>query len=118
MGDYMRVIPRDLFNDGNLLKCYGQLYLELELMGLESCLIHEPDGAFDIAQNENSGCTFVTNVNLIINDVEVPLWRPMNSRLAYPLYASTEDGEDIQVFNDFGNMTVDMKHLINKLRGD
>ena len=31
---YPRVIPRDLFNEASLLKCYGQVYLKLEELGL------------------------------------------------------------------------------------
>jgi len=31
---YTRVIPRDLFNEANLLKCYGQIYIEVERMSL------------------------------------------------------------------------------------
>lgn len=30
---YLRVIPRDLFNEAKLLKCLGKLYLEAEKSG-------------------------------------------------------------------------------------
>ncbi len=36
---YARVIPRDLFNEANLLKCFGNLYLRLEVFEPSGCPI-------------------------------------------------------------------------------
>lgn len=30
MARYIRVVPRDLFNEGDLLKCYGRLWILLD----------------------------------------------------------------------------------------
>lgn len=107
---YKRVIPRDLFNDGNLLKCYGQLFLNLEKMGMDDALQYE-GGAFNIDQGP-SGETFIKNIALIVGGEEVELNRPINSRGAFPLYAINEDGDEIEVFNNDGSLSVDMVHLL------
>lgn len=85
--NYARVIPRDLFNEANLLKCYGRLALEVDL--------EHDGGAFDIQQDPASGALHVANVRLVVRGREVPLFRPLNSREPWPLWATTEDGCDI-----------------------
>lgn len=110
---YLRVIPRDLFNEANLLKCFGQLYLNLERMGLEHRLEHEHDeDYFQVLQN-NDGALSLDNVTLRTttpdSDDEARFYRPLNSRQYFPLYLhhfSEED--DIAVFNDDGTFTAEM----------
>lgn len=101
---YTRVIPRDLFNEANLLKCYGQIYINLERMNVDARLI-EPDGAFRIEQNDATGGTWVTNVPFIVRGERVELERPLNSREPFPLYATTRDDAEYCVFNDDGSFT-------------
>jgi hypothetical protein len=111
---YMRVIPRDLFNEANLLKCYGQLVLQLELGTHRATLSDESMGdaeAFDI-QADIDGRTTVANLPLVIGDVEWQLWRPLNSRELWPLYAESADGESVPVFTDGGNLSVEFQALI------
>ena len=43
---YNRVIPRDLFNEANLLKCMGQLYLCLEAANLKYVYLEHDGDAF------------------------------------------------------------------------
>lgn len=102
---YLRVIPRDLFNEANLLKCYGQLYLELEKLRLEDCLIHTQSWSpFDTWQNQDDGSISIGNVRLQVRGETVRLYRPLNSRDPYPLYADT--GEDtLSVFEDSGKLS-------------
>lgn len=114
---YVRVIPRDLFNEANLLKCYGQLYINLERMGLEECLVMgDINGRFDIWQDENDGSLTVTNVVLTIHGDVVPLLRPLNSREPYPLWATVRDiyGEpdELEVFNVDGTFTAQFEHFL------
>lgn len=110
---YVRIIPRDFFNEANLLKCYGQIYLNLEKMGLEDCLFHTDDGPFDVIQDKADGSTYLLNVHLIVRGRSVPLRRPLNSRDPYPLYAYIgEEDEPIEVFNDDGSFTEDMVHFL------
>lgn len=111
---YHRVIPRDLFNEGNLLKCYGQLYLNLERYGLEDCLIHsshDGDNTFVVLLNEDTGGTTLENVRLWIHD-GCHLERPLNSRRPYPLYLTTTDGKELEVFQDNGAFTDEMLEFL------
>lgn len=102
---YNRVIPRDLFNEADLLKCAGRIYINLETAGLENVeLVHE-DNAFDIQQDENSGDTYISNVYLMINDNPCLLWRPLNSRDPWPVYLLNEDEEQVPVFNKDGSFS-------------
>lgn len=104
---YQRVTPRDLFNEGNLLKCLGRVYINLEGLGRESTLEHDGE-AFDIHQDEDGGL-YVSNVVLRINEFVGVFSRPLNSRRAWPLYLTVEDGErEIQVFEESGEFTADM----------
>lgn len=110
---YVRVIPRDLFNEGNLLKCYGQLYLNLEKMGMEDCLVYEDGGPFQVIQDQSDGSTYLSNVRLIVRGEVIPLRRPLNSRDPYPLYADIDpENEPIPVFNDAGDFSADMRDFL------
>ena len=103
-----RVIPRDLFNDANLLKCYGQLYLELERLAYTHVELVNADewidtSAFDIGQTCD-GETYLLNVVLYVRGEPQHLYRPMNSRDNYPLYMRTRD-DDVSVFDEAGKLT-------------
>jgi hypothetical protein len=110
---YLRVIPRDLFNEADLLKCLGRLWINLEHLGKEHFLVHVDHTIehFDIDQNETTGGIYVNNVQLTINDVEYFLERPLNSRQSYPLMITVND-EDFRVFNEDGSFTKKMFELI------
>lgn len=116
MSNYNRVIPRDLFNEANLLKCYGQIYINLERISLDDVALHYDDeengDQFNIAQDESNGGLFITNVHLIVNQVKQKLYRPLNSRDPFPLYLTDENDEDISVFNDDGTFTVEMMNYL------
>lgn len=99
---YKRVIPRDLFNEANLLKCYGQLALALEPYQIE--LKHD-GGPFEVLQDSSDGSlTLWPSVSLIVGDSNVRLYRPLNSRDPWPLYAEGEDGTEWPVFDDDGRL--------------
>lgn len=109
---YLRVIPRDLFNEANLLKCYGQLYLNLDRLGLQECLEHHADdGPFRIKQWEEDGSLSVQNVILNLHGRQVRLYRPLNAMSPYPLWAIIGERE-LQVFNTDGTFTDEMEELI------
>lgn len=118
---YQRMIPRDLFNDANLLKCYGQLYIKLTESGIEHSakLLDDlcQDG-FNIEQNPNSGATSLNNVILLIDNMTYWLERPLNSRDSWPLYVVGNDADGdtdpIPVFDDNGNLSSEMIELITK----
>ena len=100
---YIRVIPRDLFNEGNLLKCYGRLYLNLE---------YEYGDSFEVVQDENDGSITLLYVKLVVRGQYYPLRRPLNSREAWPLYVIVDDTE-IAVFDEHGAFTPEMLAFIS-----
>ena len=112
---YTRVIPRDLFNESNLLKCYGQIYIALETAGVPEAELIEEDTeeGFHITQDDSGGLT-ITNVRLVVRGKVQRLSRPLNSRRAYPLYLETDEDE-IEVFSDSGQFTPEMLAF---LKGD
>lgn len=116
--DYRRTIPRDLFNEAKLLKCYGQLYLNLERMGLHECLHHDGE-PFEVYQDDSDGGLYLANVELIINGQQPVLWCPLNARSTYPMLTYGMDDESaIHVFHqDDGAFTPDFKSLIARLNG-
>lgn len=104
----IRVLPRDAFNDANLLKCIGQLTLLIEDGMLSNWHFHYDGEPFNIEQNEGDGSTSVTNISFWHKKRPVFLHRPLNSRTLWPLYAIYNFGEFEQsVFDDAGNVTFD-----------
>lgn len=107
---YKRVIPRDLFNEANLLKCYGKLWIELEKLNLEKLISHvDNDLNFDIVQDIDGDLT-IDNVYLR----NTKLRRPLNSRDPWPLYAMHDDIEYV-VFCHDGTLTDEFKKLLKSL---
>jgi len=112
---YLRVIPRDLFNEANLLKCHGQLYLNIETLNLPGVeLVHEyDDEPFDIAMDPNDGSLMLLNVRLWVHGEPHILFRPLNSREPWPLYLDgTEAPEPIAVFTDTGKFTAEFESFL------
>lgn len=114
---YRRVIPRDLFNEANLLKCYGQLYLELEKLGLQDCLVHkDEEGYFRVKQWQDDGSLSLQNVILVVRGEQISLYRPLNARSPYPLWAIIVGGDELQVFNADGTLSDEMREFLTKQR--
>lgn len=114
--EYRRVIPRDLFNEANLLKCYGQMWLNLERLNLPGAVLEQDDdgGPFHVVQHEESGATTLGNVYFWVNGAEFALHRPLNSRASFPLYLTTEEGDELGVFNDDGTFSADMLAFLKR----
>jgi hypothetical protein len=117
---YTRVIPRDLFNEANLLKCYGHIYIELEKLPADSrAELVENFGQgepFKIEQDVN-GCLSIGNVALIVHGDRCWLSRPLNSRDAWPLWIEGTDSqgeldEPFEVFDSEGHFSPDMLAFI------
>lgn len=102
---YQRVIPRDLFNEASLLKCYGRIYIELENHDLPHVQLEHDGQAFEIEQDPGSGGLSIANVQLRVGDDCIRLHRPLNSREAYPLYMTDEDECEVPLFDDKGAFT-------------
>jgi hypothetical protein len=103
----IRVLPRDAFNDANLLKCIGQLVLFIEDGKIN--LGYEYDGEpFDIVQDESDGSTFVRNISFYTPGDNghagelIRHRRPLNSRNVWPLMLYLNDNE-YYAFDEKGN---------------
>lgn len=122
---YIRVIPRDLFNEANLLKCYGQIYLNLERIRADAELVEdetlEAGAPFRVSQDLDGNLT-VLNVFLRVRGVRVPLRRPLNARAPYPLYMRYQnadgDEDELPVFNDDGTFSDEMLKFLKGGRDD
>ena len=109
---YRRVLPRDLFNEGNLLKCYGALWIALENHS-RAKLSPEDVSSFRIGQSDDDGSTSIINVRLVVGGRVIPLFRPLNDRDPWPLYARFGDDE-ICVFDDNGDLSQEFWAEIEK----
>lgn len=125
---YNRVIPRDLFNEGNLLKCMGRLWIELDnrrdhkgvLLGCDDDgqPLRDDDYSgqpFEVIQNEATGGISLANLFLYVGGRRAHLERPLNSRAPWPLWLSFPDDDDfdeIEVFTDDGELSPDFLNLI------
>ncbi|KVP16903.1 hypothetical protein [Burkholderia ubonensis] len=105
---YRRVIPRDLFNEANLLKCYGRIYINLETADVQDVELEHDGGAFDVQQDIGSGGLYVANVTLKVRGKACRLYRPLNSRDTWPLFLIDEHEEEIPVFSDDGSFSPEM----------
>jgi hypothetical protein len=114
---YLRVIPRDLFNEANLLKCLGQaalLILDLKAPDGLQLLHHEPKKGFPVTMDEGDGSICCPSVYFRVQragrlETVVPR-RGINSRERWPLYIIAHEGDDdreeeITVFDEEGNWT-------------
>lgn len=110
---YQRVIPRDLFNEANLLKCLGRFWIETERFQPHKVTFEHDGEAFDVWQDED-GALYVRNVEIIINGSPHTAFRPLNSRAPWPLYIlGGVDGEPMDVFQEDGELTPEVLALIN-----
>lgn len=109
-GNYRRVIPRDLFNEANLLKCYGQIYIRAEHEE-ETAVELEHDGEpFEIVMDAADGSLSIANVQVAVNHQYVTISRPLNSREPWPIYAEYE-GTTVSVFDQNGMFTEEFLNL-------
>ena len=113
---YTRVIPRDLFNEANLLKCFGKLFCNLEKVNSKFSLEFDDSSEerFDVQQYIDDGSLYIRNIHLQDKDGNrVKLFRPLNSRLQYPLVAVNSSNEDVFVFDEDGNFTEEFMKIIS-----
>jgi len=113
---YIRVIPRDLFNEADLLKCLGRLWILLDETRGHDATVGDASGehdgtAFDIVQDESDGSIYVANVPFRIGRSEYTLFRPLNARSPWPLYIH-HNFNDIRVFDEDGKLSGQFQALI------
>lgn len=116
-GPYLRVVPRDLFNEADLLKCMGRLFIELDATGGHGAMV-TPDHVerFEIVQDPSSGSICLANVHLAVDGRRCRLERPLNSRGRWPLLLTAMEGnddfEEVRVFDEEGRLSADMLDVI------
>ena len=116
---YLRVIPRDLFNEAKLLKCLGKLSLLIHdganvPKGLLLDHLTEENEGFEICQNESDGSLYVSNLELTHKGRTIGLRCPYNHKGAYPLQLCFED-EEGSVFNDDGSLSDEFQALLKSI---
>lgn len=107
--NYRRVIPRDLFNEGKLLNCYGRIAIEAE----KSRGVVEMDytgedaeNGFEIVQDKSDDSIYVDNLRVRVRGFSVHVFNGLNSREKWPMYAlPCGDGNAVRVFNEDGTFT-------------
>lgn len=111
---YTRVLPRDLFNEANLLKCVGALWIATE--NKDNVKFNQDDVEFfDVRQSDDDGSITIENVSLSIKGETYHARRPLNSREPWPLYLLRRydpDYDEIPVFKDDGTLSDEFRALI------
>jgi hypothetical protein len=109
---YRREIPRDLFNEANLLKCYGRIYVNLETAGVPDAELVYSGGAFDVQQDLSTGNLFLANVKLKVRGRECRLSRVLNSQRSWPLLLILDNDDEFDVFSDDGSFSPEMMEFL------
>jgi hypothetical protein len=117
---YLRVIPRDLFNESKLLKCLGQLALIIhDGVGVPRglSLDHNTDEqeGFEIEQDENTGALYCSNLELTYWGRLIGLRCPYNCKDAYPLQYILDDDNDGRVFSESGVLTSEFRAMLGNI---
>jgi len=103
---YDHVLPRDGFNDANLIKNIAKLVMLIE-DGF-TCVNYEHDTrinqGFTVVSKPESGETFIQNVRFYYGVENIYLFRPLNSRWPWPLYFHHR-GFEGEVFYEDGTLT-------------
>jgi hypothetical protein len=111
--DYMRIFPRDFFNESKLLKCMGQLTLQMEKgfgaeLGLKWVHDRQASEGFEIRQDGPLNGFYCDNVTLYSTklDKEFFIYSVCNARTPYPLFHFNEEtGDDVEILDDLGNIS-------------
>jgi hypothetical protein len=121
--DYLRELPRDLFNEANVLKCFGQLALFI-LNGCDDAHVatpatlridHEPTTAFRVAQDDSDGAFYLPPVSVLAGDLPLILYVSLNDRRPYPLRFQDEQCAGDYVFQPNGNWNAEFLDFVCRL---
>ena len=102
MNNYLRVIPRDFFNESKLLKCLGKLSIAILDNKTKGLKLREEfnNESFKVVL-DHAGYLYVENYKVYLNKEQLFLFTPYNSRSNYPLQALYKD-EYYQVLDEYG----------------
>lgn len=111
---YSRVVPRDLFNEAKLLKCFGQLVLLIHDGLAPKCLeVDEGEGDWEVYQRQDDGGLFLEGLKIQVKSTQLELYTMYNSKESYPLLCMTDEDE-IEVFYKDGTLTDDfIEYVVN-----
>lgn len=118
---YLRVIPRDLFNEAKLLKCLGALVIACDTTpGLVVDWAEGRDGErFLIEQDNNDGDLRCRNIEVSLHGRLLDIRLPYNSRDSWPLYAYVPSRDaEASVFDGEGKLTPEFLRLVPRRRQD
>lgn len=98
--DYHRVYPRDLFNESQLLKCLGRLFIEAEVNEHLTVVLdaQRPIILLDLM----SGGIAVQDLFITYKGEKYQHLRPVNSRVNYDLELISPDYKLFKAFNQSG----------------
>jgi hypothetical protein len=107
---YRRVIPRDLFNEANFLKCVGRVSLLInDGLAPEGLQIHHAhaERGFLIVMDPGSGDLLMSNMYLTNkHGRKATFYRSLNSRDEWPIFVMDEHEDDeIEVFDSVGEFS-------------
>ena len=111
---YIRVIPRDLFNEAKLLKCIGRLIIVNGETTLSMMSVQHDDEPFNIVQDTADGALSITNIQFKKGQHYIRFYTAYNSKRNYPLFYAFGDEEDF-VFDEEGNYSEEFKTFIKSL---
>ena len=117
MKPYVRVAPRDLFNEAKLLKCLGRLALfVIDAKVPEGLTFYDSGEPYLTEQDSNSGDIYCKlGIRFSFRGHELILLSGLNSREIYPLFWRTDDYEEIHVFNELGDLREEFKQKLQTL---
>lgn len=120
MLNYIRVLPRDLFNEAKLLKCLGQLEL-LRIDGkcnqfLEITHASDLYGGFFVSQDESDGSISCSNIGISCGGNPIKVFCGLNARDAYPLQFEYADHAGRVLTDDGQAITEEFRALLKMLR--
>jgi hypothetical protein len=100
---YLRVIPRDLFNEAKLLKCIGRLCLLIHdnTVPCKMEFVHNGE-VFDIVQTQD-GDLMIDNVTIKVKGKVFNFKCHLNSKSNYTLYLYCDIEGIVDVFDEAGN---------------
>lgn len=120
---YYRTLPRDLFNESKLLKCWGQLCLKIHdgqaPIGLTFDFVDSRINYFSVGQDED-GMLFIRNLWLQLDsEYLLTVGTQYNSKDNYPMICIDDNYPDNgeRVFDEQGEFTEEFLAYIESLKG-
>lgn len=100
-----RVLPRDLFNEANLLKCVGKIVMAIEDGEIPWLQYHYDGDVFNVIENPSDGSLFIGNIQFFAHRRTLQYFRPLNSREPWLLWLTFEKAEDdFEIFDNSGSL--------------